>query len=57
MGNWRFCLAVFMLYYGVKNYDNYPIDGGPDSPLSTPVVKAPDDPNFSKEPLEAAVEI
>jgi hypothetical protein len=31
------------------------MDGGPDSPLSTPVVKAPDDPNLSNEPLEVAV--
>ena len=38
------------------NY-NYPIDGGPDSLLSTPVVKAPEDPNFSNEPLEVAVVI
>ena len=30
------------------------MDGGPDSPLSTPVVKAPDDPNLSNEPLDVA---
>ena len=33
------------------------MEGGPDSPLSTPVVKAPDDPNLSNEPLDVAVEI
>ena len=35
----------------------YPIDGGPDSPPSTLVVMAPDEPSLSNELLDVAVNL